>query len=101
MWCSVTDVADVIIETLTDVGIDINYMFGQGYDGASSISSRFQGVQAHIRTKNPLAIYIHCSSHSFNIAISDACDLPVITNCMAVVQAAYNFFNYPKRNNEL
>jgi DNA-binding HxlR family transcriptional regulator len=96
-----TALADVIISTLISIGIDISYMFGQGYDGASSMSSRFQGVQAHIRAQNPLAIYVHCSSHSFNLAVSDACKLPVITNCMAVVASAYDFFRHPKRNNAL
>ena len=30
----------------------------------------------------PLAIYVHCCSHSLNLAVSDACTVTPIRNCM-------------------
>ena len=38
-------------------------MRGQGYDGASNMSSDVVGVQARIKQVAPLATYIHCSGH--------------------------------------
>jgi len=57
----------------------------------------FYGVQAYVRKNNDMAIYVHCTSHNLNLAISDACALQSIRNCMSVLSSVYNFFNTPKR----
>jgi len=54
---------------LMSFGIDCEFLYGQGYDGASNMSGQFQGVQAHIRVKYPKAIYVHCAVHSLNLAV--------------------------------
>jgi len=78
-------------------GIDCAYIFGQGYDGASTMSGEFHGVQPYIREKYHLALYSHCAANSFNLAVSAACSIPQIRNCLGTVQSIYNFFNTPKR----
>nr|CAH7767474.1 unnamed protein product [Callosobruchus chinensis] len=93
--------ANSIMETLTKLGINSLYMVGQGYDGAAAMSGQFQGVQQHIREKNDLAIYVHCASHSLNLAISDACEISSIRNCFGSIGSIYNFFNTPKRQTAL
>ena len=45
---------------------------GQGYDGASSMSSAKNGVQGYIKRLSPLAIYTHCSGHCVNLVIVHA-----------------------------
>lgn len=55
--------AKLIIDNLQHFGIDTTYLRGQGYDGAASMSGKFNGVQAHIKDTHPLAIYVHCSQH--------------------------------------
>jgi len=45
-------------------GVDCNYLYGQGYDGASNMAGHMQGVQAHVRAMYPKALYIHCAAHS-------------------------------------
>lgn len=89
--------SNVILDFLEYSGIDCAYLFGQGYDGASTMSGEFHGVQAYIREKYHLAIYSHCAAHSFNLAVSAACSIPQIRNCLGTVQSIYNFFNTPKR----
>jgi len=86
----VTDVfrkglAKVIVYSLMQLGVNLNYMRGQGYDGASTMSGQFNGVQSHIRTLYPLAVYVHCCSHSLNLAVSDACTVTPIRNCMGTL----------------
>nr|CAH7766104.1 unnamed protein product [Callosobruchus chinensis] len=88
-------------ENLPIDGINSLYMVGQGYDGAAAMSGQFQGVQQHIREKNDLAIYVHCASHSLNLAISDACEISSIRNCFGSIGSIYNFFNTPKRQTAL
>lgn len=82
-------------------GIDCEFLYGQGYDGASNMSGQFQGVQAHIRVKYPKAIYVHCAAHSLNLAVSTASNLKAIRNCLGIIEKLYNFFNTPKRNHVL
>lgn len=95
------NLGNVIIKKLSSYGLDMNNLRGQGYDGAASMSGRFNGVQAVIKKSYPTALYVHCVSHSLNLAISDACSVQPIRNCMGIIENAYNFFNTPKRQNVL
>ena len=95
------NLADVILTSLTEYGINLNYLRGQGYDGAAAMRGKFNGVQKHITDKYPLAPYVHCSAHSLNLAISDACKETPIRNCMGVISSVQNFLNTPKRNHVL
>ncbi|KAF2890159.1 hypothetical protein ILUMI_16014 [Ignelater luminosus] len=91
--------ANALITTLEGLNINSNFMVGQGYDGSSSISGAFHGVQAYIRAKYSSAIYVHCASYSLNLAISDACTVPQVRNSMPTLSKLCNFFRTPKRQN--
>lgn len=93
--------ANKILQTLESLSLDLSYLKGQGYDGAASMSGKFNGVQAHIFKKFPLAPYIHCSSHSLNLAISFACNVKAIRNTMGTIQEVCTFFRTPKRQHTL
>lgn len=93
--------SNVILNSLESFGIDLNHLVGQGYDGAANMSGKFNGVQAFVRKRCPKAIYIHCAAHSLNLAISKACEVQQIRNCLGVVERLYDFFNTPKRKNVL
>lgn len=95
------NLANVLLRELEELKIDCNYMVGQGYDGASAMSGVFNGVQAHVREKCKCALYVHCASHSLNLAISDACSVPQVRNCMGTIAKICNFFKSPKRQNIL
>lgn len=82
-------------------GVDCNYLYGQGYDGASNMAGHMQGVQAHVRAMYPKALYIHCAAHSLNLAVSTASNIKPIRNCLGIIEKLYVFFNTPKRNNVL
>ncbi|XP_050520334.1 52 kDa repressor of the inhibitor of the protein kinase-like [Daktulosphaira vitifoliae] len=80
------NLADVLLTTLNACGININYLRGQGYDGAAAMSGRFKGVQACITEKYPTALYVHCVSHSLNLALSNAVDVISIRNSFGVIE---------------
>ena len=63
-------IANKILNFVRNLGLDMTYMVGQGYDGASSMSGKFAGTQAIIRQQFPNAIYVHCASHALNLVIS-------------------------------
>ena len=63
---------------------------GQGYDGASSMSGKFQGVQAIILEDQPFAFYTHCYGHVLNLCVADVCENRLVNN--ATVKQVINFF---------
>ncbi|XP_045463823.1 zinc finger MYM-type protein 1-like [Harmonia axyridis] len=64
------NLATVILKSLREFGIDTKYLRGQGYDGAAAIRGKFNRAQAYVMEEHPTAIYVHCISHSLNLAIS-------------------------------
>ena len=91
-------IATNVCSDLASLGLELKNIRGQGYDGASNMSSSRVGVQALIREKSPLAIYTHCSGHCLNLVISHLCSLPMIRNVLDKMKATCLFFlNSPKR----
>ncbi|CAN7939945.1 unnamed protein product [Ixodes hexagonus] len=70
----------------------MEHLRGQGYDGASSMAGKTNGVQAHIREKYPAALYTHCASHSLNLVLCTACSVADIRNCFGTVKETAKFF---------
>ena len=76
----VVDITNAIVGTLEGLGLSLNNLRGQGYDGASTMSGEKSGVQKRIRDIQPKALYTHCVSHSLNLVISGSCTIPEIRN---------------------
>ncbi|GBN83750.1 Zinc finger MYM-type protein 1 [Araneus ventricosus] len=89
--------ANTVLETLSILGLDLKKMRVQGYDGAATMRGQFRGVQASLKEKLPLALYTHRSSHSLNLCLSDASNIPSIRNCMGVIKDVCRFFHSAKR----
>ena len=83
---------------LTDAGLGECVMVGQGYDGAGNMSGHTKGVQARMLKIHPHATYVHCQSHNLNLAISKACELPLVRNMYDTARKILNFIpSSPKR----
>ncbi|XP_029342161.1 zinc finger MYM-type protein 1-like [Acyrthosiphon pisum] len=95
------DLATSILRGLSDCGINCEFMYSQGYDRASNMAGEFKGVQKIINDQFPKALYIHCSAHSLNLAVSSSSNIRPIRNCLGIVEKLHAFFNTPKRNNVL
>ena len=83
--------AHAIKESLNWFDLDIQNCRGQGYDGASNMSSA-RGVQGHLLAENPKAMYIHCNSHVLNLCILEAYNLPPIHNLNSTITESSFFF---------
>ena len=70
---------------LSQPGLSLEHMRGQGYDGASNMSGKYRGVQARVKQLYPLAMYAHCCNHVLNLVTSTSSQLPVIRNAMATI----------------
>ncbi|PFX12621.1 Zinc finger MYM-type protein 1 [Stylophora pistillata] len=62
-------IAENILAFLNENNVPVTNMRGQGYDGASNMSSSTLGVQARIKKEAPLATYVHCNGHCLNLVI--------------------------------
>ena len=71
------DITNAIISTLEDVGISLQDLRGQCFDGASNMSGNKSGVQKRIKDRQPKAIYTHCASHSLSLSIVSCCSSTV------------------------
>ncbi|KAJ8306269.1 hypothetical protein KUTeg_016814 [Tegillarca granosa] len=66
---------------LRDCDLDIGYLRGQGYDGASVMSGNTSGVKTRIQDIQPCAFYQHCRAHVLNLVLSATCKaVPTIRN---------------------
>ena len=91
--------ATCVLDSLNQLGLDVKNVRGQGYDGASNMSSERIGLQAMIKQHSPLAVYTHCAGHCLNLAISHSCSIPIIRNAVNKIKNVCMFFlNSPKRN---
>ena len=80
-------IADSLLSTLQQWGLNMSFLVGQGYDGASVMSSSRNGVQAKIAQKYSHVTYVHCCSHVLNLAICSSCTgVPSIRNLFDDVQ---------------
>ena len=82
------------LETIQSVGLSVNDMRAQGYDGASVMSGHVSGVQTRIRQVNPNAVYVHCRPHVLNLCIVHASKLPLVRNIMDTMQEVTLAFKF-------
>ena len=90
-------VAQKMVTFLKSVDLPIENIRGQGYDGASSMSSERVGLQARIKNISPFATYIHRSSHQPNLVISQYC-LKFVMFLIEFETVVIFFLASPKRN---
>ena len=49
--------------------LDVSNIRGQGYDGASNMRGKWNGLQALFFNDNPYAYYVHCFAHRLQLAL--------------------------------
>ena len=66
-------ITNKIISSVTSWGLNMDNLVGQGYDGAATMRSSKNGVQANIRNHYKNLTYVHCPSHVLALALSAGC----------------------------
>ena len=64
-------ITSVIKDALTRMNLSLNRCRGQNYDGCSTMKGERNGVARQIKDEEKRAIYIHCFTHSLNLAVGD------------------------------
>jgi len=83
-----------VIETIKQLGLNIENSVGQSYDNASNMAGKYTGLQARIKKKAPAAEYLPCAAHSLNLVgvrAVESCNNAV--KYFSIIQTLYNFFS--------
>ena len=95
-------VDEKILSFLSTLGLDPTNLRGQAYDGAGNMSGSTNGTAALISSQYPLALYLHCASHSLNLAVVKSLDKTGVRNMIGIVNRVSIFFSaHPKRQRKL
>ena len=91
-------IADLILEAVTNLGLDMEQCRGQCYDGAGNMAGKCKGAAALIRDQFQRAEYVHCNSHKLNLCVVKACSVQDVRNMMGTLEELCRFFGFsPKR----
>ena len=95
-------IAKIILESLKNLGLDCQFLRGQGYDGSGSMAGSVRGASSVVLREHHLALFVHCCSHVLNLAIANSCSLPlVVRNMIGSVSEVSKFLKHAKKRDNL
>ena len=77
--------AEMMVHFLREHGLDPTKLCGQAYDGAGNMSGKTNGAAARITSQFPLALYVHCASHSLNLTVVSSLEEVSVCNMIGIV----------------
>ena len=90
-----------LFRVIENLGLPLDRLVGQGYDGAAAMSSERVGVSSIIQASAPLADYFHCCMHALNLSGLQSTNVVAVRHCMNEIKEMVSFFKYAKRNSHL
>ena len=96
LHCEMTGeaIATTILTALKSLGLDCDYLHGQGHDGSGSMAGSVRGASSCITQQHPLAVYVYCFSHTLNLAIANSCTIPLVRNMIGSVSEVWKFLQF-------
>lgn len=83
-----------IVASLEELGIDIQWLVGQSYDGAGNVRGNCAGLKSRILQINPKAQYVWCYGHRLNLVVEKAASCCTeIRNALGLLEELYVFFS--------
>ena len=96
--CDAASIFAALKAFLADNDIDAGKLRRQEYDGVATFSGTKNGVQMHIRTLVPRALFVHCRAHVLQLrCISAARCLPSLKKVFATMMSLWKMFHYPPK----
>ena len=74
-------------------GLDPTKLRGQAYDGAGNMAGKTNGAAAIITRDYTLASYLHCASHSLNLAMVKSLEVQSVRNMIGIITRVSLFFH--------
>ncbi|KAL4090727.1 hypothetical protein QTP88_025508 [Uroleucon formosanum] len=89
---SASNYFNILNKCIEKYNLDFYKYRGQAYDGASTMSGRFSGLQSKVKELNPLAMYIHCCAHNLNLVLIDSIRSSVVAvSFFGTLETLYTF----------
>ena len=90
---------NLVKSSLLSFGLSLTGVRGQGYDGASIMAGRHNGLQAKVLAENSKALYLYCFGHQLNLVVQDSLkSIPEVTLSLVRMNAVVHFIrNSPKK----
>ncbi|KAL4142042.1 hypothetical protein QTP88_004574 [Uroleucon formosanum] len=89
---SASNYFNILNKCIEKYNLDFSMCRGQAYDRASTMSGRFSGLQSKVKELNPLAMYIHCCAHNFNLVLIDSIRSSVVAvSFFGTLETLYTF----------
>ena len=93
--------AAVIIAILANMNFPICNLVGKGFDGASNMSGKDEGVQQHLTAAGAdKSIYFHCFAHKLNLVLEKSVNnVPSVNDVFDIIGSVYHYLEgSPKRH---
>ena len=91
-------IAETVMSHLKKLGLELNNIRDQGYDGVSNMSSVNVGVQGIIRKGSPLIVYVQYSGCCLNLLMAGSCVLTNLRNTINKMMATCLFYFQPQED---
>lgn len=94
---------DHVLADFERLGVDLDWIIGQCYNGAGNMRGQYSGMATHIQTHCKKAVYIWCHAHRLNLVVVNAvamCSTDV-KNTLGLLEELYVFMSGHKRNDVL
>lgn len=93
---------NMIMSTITALGLSIDNCVGQCFDGANVMSGELSGVQKRIKEHNPQVVYLHCHAHRLNLVLVHTIqNLPLLNDFFDTVKMVYSFISVSNTRHSL
>ncbi|KAG8196025.1 hypothetical protein JTE90_028995 [Oedothorax gibbosus] len=84
--------SEVALQTLSE--LNLANCRGQSYDNASNMAGRYSGLQARLKSLDPLADFLPCAAYSLNlVGVNDVESCSFTLQFFCLMQQVYNFFS--------
>ena len=97
--CTGSNIAVQLESLLERLGLDINNIHDQGYDGAANMSGARSG--AVILGWCTKGLYFHCSGHRLHLVVAFTCKLPSVTNMTDAMRKCSQIFEFSAKKQGL
>ena len=105
MHCELSLSGKALAETiLTEIGnltLDINNCWGQGYDGAVSVSGHINSLSTHRHRISEKAVHTHCHSHWLNVVVAASCNIQYVRNVIDQSKHLSFFFTFSEPRHKM
>ena len=81
----------MVIRKLHELGLPLEFMVGQCFDGASNMAGQYNGLQVRIKELCPRnLLFVHCWAHVLNLVLQNAVKaVPLCSRIFELLQKIY------------